>query len=82
MFSTQSVNCIPICQYHYLLLNWKSLKLAYQVKVELYQRIPGKLPWIYVRYLSQTELDPVVRENYRFPQQIEKDLPTVRSCAK
>ena len=36
MSSTQSDNCIPIClcifmtSYLYLLLNWKSLKLAYQ----------------------------------------------------
>ena len=35
MFSTQSDNCISICSsfltsYLYLLLNWKSLKFAYQ----------------------------------------------------
>ena len=29
---SQSGNCIPICPYLYLLLNLKSLKLAYQVK--------------------------------------------------
>ena len=37
MFSTQSGNCIPhlslfLTLYLYLLLNWKGLKLAYQVK--------------------------------------------------
>ena len=36
VFSTQSDNCIPICliltSYLYLLLHWKSLKLANQVK--------------------------------------------------
>ena len=36
-FQLLSDNCIPICPYFltsylYLLLNWKSLKLAYQVK--------------------------------------------------
>ena len=30
IFSNQSDNCIPICP-HYLLLNWKNLKLADQV---------------------------------------------------
>ena len=41
-FSTRSVNCIPICpffffltSYLYLLLNWKCLKLAYEVKVKV-----------------------------------------------
>ena len=32
MFSTQSGNCIPIFPCLYLPLNWKSLKLAYQLK--------------------------------------------------
>ena len=64
MFSTPSDNCIPICPYFrqrslYLLLNWKSLKLVYQVK--------GK-PFPKQQILGSSELREFADDNFKFDE--------------